>query len=104
MLYHLISALFAVGKSITKEKEEPIPANAHFDYDAYNKDIKNGMSHEAMVRKRQARAYWTTEPENLIVDRERYEHHCKVFGKETADGWVKNGFYKIKMDRSQWGG
>jgi len=94
----VLSLIYAAYKIISEKLEKPAPANRRFDWDAYWKDVENGMSVTDGIKKQKRGDYWTTKPENNLVDIERYEHDKKYFGEECADGWRKNGYYKTKLD------
>lgn len=106
----LLSALFA-GKEIIKEKTEPVaPRGTRFDWDAYYKDIENGIDPMKQLKKRKAGGYMTTkpkaEPKEVIpgvVDIKRYEYDKKVYGEEFAEAWRKNGSYKYIKKRKIYG-
>ena len=58
----LVATLF-VGSQIVKEKmEKPAPKGTRFDWDAYYKDIENGMTTVEQIKKRQRGGYNTTKP------------------------------------------
>lgn len=59
-LLSIISALFTV-KELIKEKTEPVtPRGTTFDWDAYYKDIDNGVDTMERIKKRQQGYYMTT--------------------------------------------
>lgn len=55
-LLSFISILFA-GKEII---EKPVPKGTHFDWDAYWKDVENGISITEQIKKRECGEYMTT--------------------------------------------
>lgn len=52
----------AIIQIIKEALEKPAPKGTRFDWDAYWKDVENGMGAMEQVRKRQRGGYWTTEP------------------------------------------
>lgn len=61
-LLSIISMLFT-GKEIIKEAmEKPAPKGTRFDWDAYWKDVENGIGAMEQVRKRERGEYMTTKP------------------------------------------
>lgn len=99
-LFTALAAIFS-AKEIIKEKTEPVaPKGTRFDWDAYWKDIKNGMSCTEQVRKRQRGEYMTTKPLPApkevipkVVDIKRYNHDKEVYGEAIAEVWRKCGSY-----------
>ena len=102
-LLGFVSILFAI-KEVVKEKTEPVvPKGTRFDWDAYYKDIENGISAMEQVRKRQRGGYMTTKPAtpkwyelplDTVVDTKRYKHDKEVYGEHIAESWRKNGQYR----------
>ena len=102
-LFGVIATLFA-GKQLIKEKmEKPTPKGTRFDWDAYYKDIENGMTTMEQIKKRQNGGYNTTKPAepkwyelpiDTVVDTKRYEHDKAKYGEEMAEMWRKNGSYR----------
>ena len=95
-LLGFLSLCYAAYKIISEKLEKPAPPNRRFDYAAYWNDIENGMSMTACAEKRKRGGYWTTEPENDLVDIERYDHDKKYFGEKYAEKWRSYGSYKTK--------
>ena len=54
--------IIAVIQIVKEALEKPAPKGTRFDWDAYWKDVENGMGAMEQVRKRQRGGYWTTEP------------------------------------------
>lgn len=100
-LLFVVSSVLTV-KTVVKEKLEPVtPANTHFDWDAYWKDVRNGIGAMEQVKKRERGDYYTTKPlpkqEELIegvVDMEKYQHELSIYGEEIVETWRRNGRYK----------
>lgn len=91
-----ISAIY-IGYALIKEKtEKPAPKGTRFDWDAYKKDIENGIGCMEQLRKQERGGYWTTKPLPEIVDIERYEYDKKRYGAETAECWKQKGYYRYK--------
>ena len=96
----ILGALFC-AKEIIKEKIEPVaPKGTRFDWDAYWKDIENGMPCMEQVRKRERGGYMTTKPLPtpketipMVSDIKRYEQDKELYGEETAEFFRKCGFY-----------
>lgn len=96
----MLAILYCLGEWIKEKTEPTTPANVRFDWDAYRKDIENGIGAMEQIKKRERGDYYTTKPlthgENLedVLDVERYRHDLKVFGESLTEGWRKNGMYK----------
>lgn len=58
----IIGIILAVWKLLKEALENPAPKGTRFDWDAYWKDVENGMDSMEQVRKRQRGGYMTTEP------------------------------------------
>lgn len=54
--------ILAIIQIIKEAVEKPTPKGTRFDWDAYWKDVENGMPAMEQVRKRQSGGYMTTEP------------------------------------------
>lgn len=61
-LLFVIAIIYAVVKLVKEALEKPAPKGQRFDWDAYWKDVENGMDSMEQVRKRQRGGYLTTEP------------------------------------------
>ena len=77
------------------------PANMRFNWDAYWKDIENGISVMDQIKKQERGGYYTTKPlpekkEVIegVLDMERYQHDLDVCGEEMTEIRRKNGVYK----------
>ena len=93
-LLFLVSTFFT-GKELVKEKlEKPAPTGTRFDWDAYWKDIENGMTTMEQIKKRERGGYNTTEPLNIVVDVERYKRDKKNFGETFAENQRERGSYR----------
>lgn len=91
------------GKELVKEAlEKPAPKGTRFDWDAYWKDIDNGMTTQEQIKKRQCGGYNTTKPLldtrnlplNTVVDTKRYEHDKETYGKTIVEVWREGGAYR----------
>lgn len=100
-------------KEVVKEKMEPVaPKGTRFDWDAYQKDIENGIGAMEQVRKRQSGGYMTTAPLptppaspaaiNDVVDIKRYQYDKRVYGEAFAEVNRKNGSYKYIIKRERY--
>lgn len=97
-------------KEVAKEKMEPIaPKGTRFDWDAYQKDIEDGIGAMEQVRKRQSGGYMTTAPLptppaaiNDVVDIKRYQYDKRVYGETFAEVNRKNGSYKYIVRRERY--
>lgn len=104
-LLTIVSAFFTI-KQLIKEKTEPVaPKGTRFDWDAYYKDIENGIGAMEQVRKCERGGYITTKPEppkwyelpmDTVVDEARYKHDKETYGERIAETWRKNGSYRYK--------
>ena len=54
--------IIAVIQIVKEALEKPAPKGTRFDWDAYWKDVENGIGAMEQVRKRQSGGYMTTEP------------------------------------------
>lgn len=61
-LLFIIAIVLAIRQILKETLEKPAPKGTRFDWDAYWKDIENGMPAMEQVRKRQRGGYMTTEP------------------------------------------
>lgn len=61
-VFFIFILILAVKQIIKEALEKPAPKGTRFDWDAYWKDVENGMSSMDQVRKRQRGGYMTTEP------------------------------------------
>jgi hypothetical protein len=102
----LLSILSSIctAKEYSKEKaEKPAPKGTRFDWDAYYKDIENGINVMDQVHKCERGEYYTTKPADpkwwelpidTVVDVERYEHDRKTYGEDLANMYKKIGSYR----------
>ena len=58
-IFGIIAAIVTLVKEAL---EKPAPKGQRFDWDAYWKDVENGMDSMEQVRKRQRGGYLTTDP------------------------------------------
>lgn len=58
----VIAAIFAIKQIIKEAAEKPAPKDTRFDWDAYWKDVENGMPTTEQIKKRQNGGYYTTRP------------------------------------------
>lgn len=105
-MFHLLAifANFNVAKGLIKEKlEKPVPANQRFDYDAYWKDVEDGMSVAETNKKHERGEYYTTTqkplnwwelPLDTIVDTARYENDKKIFSSDLLEKMRIRGEYR----------
>lgn len=99
-LLAVFSILFNAKELIEEKMEKPILKNTRFDYDAFCKDIDNGMSATDQIKKRKNGGYMTDDPLpsnmnfNNVVDIKRYLNDKNVYGEIAAEMWRKNGNYK----------
>ena len=98
-LLAIISTLFTITQLVKETTEKPAPKGTRFDWDAYNRDIANGMDCMTQLKKRKAGGYMTTTPlpENPPIDRvvdvERYERDKKLYGEDLTELHRKAGDY-----------
>ena len=102
-LLTIVSTLLATKGFIKEKLEKPAPKGARFDWDAYYKDIANGMSTMEQIKKRQRGGYITTKPDlpkwyelpiDAVIDTKRYEHDKATYGEYIAEAKRKNGVYR----------
>lgn len=99
-LIGLIGAAIGIS-GMVKEKLEPVaPKNTRFDYDAYNEDIRNGITSKKQLEKIKRGEYNTTvplreKPDSIygLVDIKRYNRDKEKFGEDIVEQWRKSGFY-----------
>ena len=58
----ILSVSYTIYKLIKEMLEKPKPSNIVFDWDAYWKDIENGMSTKEQIKKRKNGGYDVIEP------------------------------------------
>ena len=101
-LLGFISTLFVATKVVSEALEKPAPKGTRFDWDAYYKDIENGMDFKTRLRKRQKGGYNTTEPAvpvpdhptEDIVDIARYAYDLKTQGAHYVELGRSIGSYR----------
>ena len=102
-LITIVSTLLTTKEFIKEKIEKPAPKGTRFDWDAYYKDIENGIGAMEQVRKCQSGGYITTKPATpkwyelpleTIVDVERYEHDKKIYSESTVKRWRELGLYR----------
>lgn len=101
--------ILCTANEYIKEKTEPVaPKGTRFDWDAYWKDVKNGMTCMEQVKKRQNGDYmtinplpqkpiipkWYEVPTDTVIDTKRYEHDKELYGEEIVEVWRKHGSYR----------
>lgn len=102
-----IIGLFAAGKQLIKEKtEKPIPAEywnnkALIHEDKMNPDISPQQFMKNLKEGKYCSSEVTPEkyeqPVKPIVDKKRYNHDVKIYGKEIADDNAKQGLYAFVL-------
>lgn len=102
-----IIGLFAAGKQIIKETtEKPIPASYWNNKDLMHKDKMNpNVSPQQIMKNLENGKYYAPEvipekyeePTKPIIDRVRYEHDVRTYGREIADDNAKQGFYSYML-------
>lgn len=103
-----IIGLFAAGKRLIKEKtEKEIPSSYWNNKDLIHKDkmnpditpqqfmknLENGKYYSPTVIQEKYEA-----PPVKIVDKKRYNHDVRTYGKEVADESAKLGMYRFVLD------
>lgn len=58
----IVSVIYTLYLLTKEALEKPAPKERRFDWDAYWKDIENGIEPMEQVRKRQRGEYYTTKP------------------------------------------
>ena len=61
-LFFVLVLILAIVQIIKEALEKPAPKGTRFDWDAYWKDIENGIGAMEQVRKCQRGGYYTTKP------------------------------------------
>ena len=85
-----------------------MPPNSRFDYEAYHKDIREGVPRSVIDRKMKKLEYYTTKPKppkppkDAIVDVEHYEYDVKRYGKKYAESMREMGIYRYRRHRDFW--
>ena len=102
-LLTIVSSLLTAKQLVKEKMEKPVPKGTRFDWDAYYKDIENGISVTEQIKKIQAGGYNTTKPAtpkwyelpmDAVVDIERYEHDKKIYSESTVRHWKEIGSYR----------
>ena len=96
-LFFVVVLILAIIRLIKEACEKPAPKGQRFDWDAYWKDIEDGIDIEEQLKRRKRGYYLTTEPINDLVDIERYEHDKDVYGEDVANKWKVYGYYRYKQ-------
>ena len=61
-VYFVIAVVY-IGYHLLKEAlEKPAPQGRYFDWDAYQQDVRNGITAEEQMKKCRCGAYYTTIP------------------------------------------
>ena len=102
-----IIGLFAGTKQIIKEAaEKEIPASYWNNRDLMHKDKMNpDVSPQQIMKKLENGKYYSPTviqeqyemPVKPIVDKKRYNHDVRVYGKEIADDNAKQGLYSFVL-------
>jgi hypothetical protein len=102
-----ILGLFAGTKQIIKEAaEKEIPASYWNNRDLMHKDKMNpDVSPQQIMKKLENGKYYSPTviqeqyemPVKPIVDKKRYNHDVRVYGKEIADDNAKQGLYSFVL-------
>ncbi len=102
-----IIGLIAGAKQLIKEStEKPVPAEYWNNKDLMHKDKMNpDISPEQLMKNLENGKYYspTIIPERYempvkpIVDKKRYNHDVRVYGKEIADDNAKQGLYSFVL-------
>ena len=58
----VIAIVYIAYKLLSEALEKPLPKGAYFDWDAYDEDIRRGMTTEEQLKKRKRGGYYTTKP------------------------------------------
>lgn len=102
MANFLLAAGFLVYTAFKKITRKKIPKGARFDWDAYWKDVREGLTTQEQLKKKENLEYWTTKPESpkwyelpldTVADVERYEQDKALYPKE-AERKRKLGAYR----------
>lgn len=103
-----ILGLFATTKQIIKEStEKSIPAEYWNNKDLMHKDKMNpDISPQQIMKNLEQGKYYAPEviperyeqPVKPIVDKKRYNHDVRVYGKEIADDNAKQGLYSYMLE------
>lgn len=102
MANFLLAAGFLVYTAFKKITRKKIPKGARFDWDAYWKDVREGLTTQEQLKKKENLEYWTTKPESpkwyelpldTVADVERYEQD-KALSPRLAEQWRKTGHYR----------
>lgn len=105
MANFLLAAGFLVYSAFKKITQKKIPKGARFDWDAYWKDVREGLTTQEQLKKKENLEYWTTKPESpkwydlpldTVVDVERYEQDKALYPKE-AERKRKRGDYRYMV-------
>lgn len=72
--------------------EPPAEENLRFDWEAYNRDIQDGVDCQTQMAKLKNGAYMTSEP-CKVIDLERYYYDLKVYGREVVERKRRDGEY-----------
>lgn len=104
-----IIGLFAAGKQIVKEKtEKEIPASYWNNKALMHEDKMNpDVSPQQFMKNLKDGKYCSSEvipeqyemPVKPIVDKKRYNHDVRMYGKEIADSNAKLGLYSFVLNR-----
>ena len=108
-----IIGLFAAAKQFIREStEKPVPAEYWNNKDLMHKDKMNpNVTPQRFTKNLKDGKYYSSKvipeqyemPVKPIVDKKRYNHDVRMYGKEIADDNAKQGLYSfvLKMDDSE---
>ena len=102
-----IIGLFAAAKQLIKEStEKPVPAEYWNNRDLMHKDKMNpDVSPQQIMKNLEKGKYCSSQiiperyemPIKPIVDKKRYNHDVREFGREIADDNAKQGLYSFVL-------
>lgn len=91
LVVSILVILYCIIRDLT---ESPAEENLRFDWDAYNRDIQNGVDSKMQIQKLRSGAYQTTAP-YTVIDLERYYYDLNIYGKEFVDRKKRDGEYSF---------
>lgn len=99
-----VAMIFTGIKLIREKLEKPKPyVKTRFDWEAYEADVKAGVSDYDRMQKRMKGGYDTTTPAppkwwelplDTVVDTARYEHDKKIYSPELLQRFREEGEYR----------
>ena len=99
----LFSIIGIASGLISDARVKPLPKGSRFDWDAYWKDIEDGMDCMTQLKKCERLEYYTTNPQkpkwwelplDTVVDVERYENDKKRISERYAEHNRQLGEYR----------